>query len=58
VKTRAYFIRKPDGTLVMDDGVALPFKDIKEARKVARSVLGIIGYWDWMRSEFVPRGRQ
>lgn len=55
MKRKAYYIQKPDGQLLKGGGVAMVYPTLPEARKAARAVLGIIGGWNWLKGEFVPR---
>lgn len=54
---KAYYVQKPDGELVKEGDCAIPYHHIDDARRVARAVMGIIGYWDWINGRFIPRQR-
>lgn len=57
MKSKAYYVQKPNGELVKDGDFAIAYMTIEAARKAAKEHLGIIGRWDYNKNEFVPRRR-
>lgn len=52
-EAKDFFVQKPNGELIKDDTVAIPFPTKSAAASAAKKVNGTVGYWDWAKGEFV-----